>query len=448
MTVQPLPNTLGSENIGKLLRQYSLPSIVAMTAASLYNIIDSVFIGHSMGALAISGLAITFPLMNLSAAFGTLVGVGASTLISIRLGQRDYQGAQKILGNVVGLNLIIGICYTILSLLFLDPMLYFFGASDATIGYAREYMQVILLGNVITHIYFGLNSVLRASGQPVRSMYATIATVILNTLLVPIFIFVLGWGIRGAALGTVLSQLAVLIWQIVIFSNKNSLLHFHKSIFRLKKRIVVDSLAIGLAPFLMNLAACVVVILINQGLTHYGGDLSVGAYGIVNRVAFVFLMVVMGLNQGMQPIVGYNYGARQPERVRETLKLAIKYAVMITSVGFLAAEIFPHQIALAFTTDEELISRAVSGMRIVMLVFPLVGAQMVTSNFFQSIGMVKPAIFLSLTRQVILLIPLLLILPFFMNVTGVWISLPIADFVSAIIAAVMLRRQLKRLDTP
>ena len=289
---------LGTESIRKLLVQYAVPAIIAMTASSLYNMVDSIFIGHGVGPLAISGLALTFPLMNLAAAFGSLVGVGAATLISMRLGQRDYETAQRVLGNVLVLNLIIGIAFGLAALLFLDPILYFFGASEATIGYAREYMTVILLGNVVTHMYLGLNSVLRASGHPRKSMYATINTVVINTILDPLFIFGFGWGIRGAAIATVLAQVISLVWQLRILSNKQELLHFRRGIYRLRKKIVRDMLAIGMSPFLMNLAACFIVILINKGLKEYGGDLMIGAYGIVNRLAFFFVMIVAGRQPG------------------------------------------------------------------------------------------------------------------------------------------------------
>ena len=332
---------LGTERIRKLLVQYAVPAIIAMTASSLYNMVDSIFIGHGVGPLAISGLALTFPLMNLAAAFGSLVGVGAATLISMRLGQRDYETAQRVLGNVLVLNLIIGIAFGLVALLFLDSILYFFGASEATIGYAREYMTVILLGNVVTHMYLGLNSVLRASGHPRKSMYATINTVVINTILDPLFIFGFGWGIRGAAIATVLAQVISLVWQLRILSNKQELLHFRRGIYRLRKKIVRDMLAIGMSPFLMNLAACFIVILINKGLKEYGGDLMIGAYGIVNRLAFFFVMIVLGVNQGMQPIAGYNFGAKQYDRVMRVLKLTMIGATCVTTAGFLLGEFMP-----------------------------------------------------------------------------------------------------------
>lgn len=346
---------LGTERIRKLLVQYAVPAIIAMTASSLYNMVDSIFIGHGVGALAISGLALTFPLMNLAAAFGSLVGVGAATLVSMRLGQRDYETAQRILGNVVVLNLIIGISFGLLTLVFLDPILYFFGASDATIGYAREYMSVILWGNVVTHMYLGLNAVLRAAGHPRKAMYATILTVTINAILDPLFIFGFGWGIRGAAIATVLAQILALVWQFRIFSDRNELLHFRRGIYRLKGKIVRNVLAIGMSPFLMNLAACFIVILINKGLKEYGGDLNIGAYGIVNRLGFFFVMIVMGINQGMQPIAGYNYGARQFDRVDRVLKLTIIGATCVTTLGFLIGELAPRLAVSVFTDDPELV---------------------------------------------------------------------------------------------
>ena len=350
-TIKGAATELGTERIRKLLMQYAVPAIIAMTASSLYNMVDSIFIGHGVGPLAISGLALTFPLMNLAAAFGSLVGVGAATLVSMRLGQRDYQTAQNILGNVVVLNLIIGLAFGFITLLLLDPILYFFGASETTIGYARDYMSIILMGNVITHMYLGLNSVLRASGHPRKSMYATIYTVVINAALDPLFIYGFGWGIRGAAIATVLAQIIALIWQFHILSDKSELLHFRRGIYRLRRKIVRDILAIGMSPFLMNLAACFIVILINKGLKQYGGDLMIGAYGIVNRLAFFFVMIVMGINQGMQPIAGYNFGARQYDRVLRVLRLTVIGATCVTGAGFLMGELAPRLAVSAFTND-------------------------------------------------------------------------------------------------
>ena len=442
---------LGTERIRKLLVQYAVPAVIAMTASSLYNMVDSIFIGHGVGPLAISGLALTFPLMNLAAAFGSLVGVGAATLVSMRLGQRDYDTARAVLGNVVVLNTIIGLGFGALALAFLDPILYFFGASDATIGYAREYMTIILAGNVVTHMYLGLNSVLRASGHPRKSMYATINTVVINTVLDPIFIFGFGWGIRGAAIATILAQIVSLLWQFRILSDKSELLHFRRGIYRLKGRIVRDMLAIGMSPFLMNLAACFIVILINKGLKQYGGDLMIGAYGIVNRLGFFFVMIVMGVNQGMQPIAGYNFGARQYERVLRVLKLTIIGATGVTTAGFLIGELLPRLAVSLFTKDEELIRLAATGMRLAFVFFPIIGFQMVATNFFQSIGMAGKAIFLSLSRQLLFLLPGLLLLPRLLERYtewpggwGVWCAMPLSDLLAATVAFFMLTFQLRR----
>ena len=432
---------LGTQPIGKLLMQYAIPAIIAMTASSIYNMVDSIFIGQGVGPLAISGLAITFPFMNLGAAFGAMVGVGASTLISVKLGQRDYGTAQTVLGNVITLNLIIGIAFSIITLMFLDPILYFFGASADTIGYARDYMLIILTGNVFSHMYFGLNAVLRASGHPQKAMYATINTVVINTLLDPLFIYVFDWGIRGAAIATIIAQVISLIWQFKILTDKNELLHLRRGIYHLQSKIVKNIIAIGLSPFCMNVASCFIVIFINKGLKEYDGDLAIGAYGIVNRLVFICVMIVMGITQGMQPIAGYNYGAQQFDRVTRVLKLSIYGATAMTTLTFLVGELLPDVAVRLFTTDEGLISRAAEGFRIVVLFFPIVGFQMVTSNFFQSIGMANKAIFLSLTRQLLFLLPCLIILPTFMGAAGIWWSMPISDLTASLVAGVLLYKQ-------
>ena len=432
---------LGTQPIGKLLMQYAIPAIIAMTASSIYNMVDSIFIGQGVGPLAISGLAITFPFMNLGAAFGAMVGVGASTLISVKLGQRDYGTAQTVLGNVITLNLIIGIAFSIITLMFLDPILYFFGASADTIDYARDYMLIILAGNVFSHMYFGLNAVLRASGHPQKAMYATINTVVINTLLDPLFIYVFDWGIRGAAIATIIAQVISLIWQFKILTDKNELLHLRRGIYHLQSKIVKNIIAIGLSPFCMNVASCFIVIFINKGLKEYDGDLAIGAYGIVNRLVFICVMIVMGITQGMQPIAGYNYGAQQFDRVTRVLKLSIYGATAMTTLTFLVGELLPDVAVRLFTTDEGLISRAAEGFRIVVLFFPIVGFQMVTSNFFQSIGMANKAIFLSLTRQLLFLLPCLIILPTFMGAAGIWWSMPISDLTASLVAGVLLYKQ-------
>ncbi len=308
MSIKHSPLILGTEPIGKLLTKFAIPSIIAMTASSLYNMTDSIFIGHGVGPLGIAGLALTFPLMNLAAAFGSLVGVGASTLVSVKLGQKDYDGANHVLGNVFTLNLIMGIAFSVVFLILLKPILYFFGASEQTLPYAKEYMEVILCGNVITHMYLGLNAVLRSSGFPQMAMSATLLSVVINCVLNPLFIFVLGWGIKGAAWATVLSQGISLSGQLIHFARPSQLLHFRKGIYRLRGEIVRGIFSIGMSPFLMNMCSCLVVLLINLGLKEHGGDMAIGAYGIVNRISFLFVMIIMGFNQGMQPIAGYNFG--------------------------------------------------------------------------------------------------------------------------------------------
>ena len=433
-----VPTELGTEKISVLLRQYAVPAIIAMTASSLYNMVDAIFIGHGVGPYAISGLALTFPFMNLAAAFGTLVGVGASTMASMLLGQKNYDIARKVLGNVVVLNFIIGMAFTVVALVFLDPILYFFVASDQTISYARDYMQIILAGNVITHIYLGLNSLMRSAGHPKRAMSATIMTVLLNAALDPLFIFTFDMGIRGAAVATILAQVVALILTVVWFCDKRELIHFEKGIFRLDRRIVKDSIIIGLAPFLMNFVACFVVIIINMRLKTYGGDLAIGAYGIVNRIVFVFIMIVSGLTQGMQPIAGYNFGAKQMPRVYEVLKKTMIYSTVVLTTGFLICEICPRLVISIFTDDRELMDIAVHGMRLVVAMFPLVASSMVIGNFFQSIGKPRQAIFLSLSRQLIFLIPCLWLLPFFFGIAGVWSSFIVADALASVVSMILL----------
>lgn len=444
MTKQNSPLVLGTERIGKLLTQYAIPAIIAMTASSLYNMADSIFIGHGVGPLAISGLALTFPLMNLAAAFGSLVGVGASTLVSVKLGQKDYEGANQVLGNVLVLNVLLGLAFTFVFLLLLDPILYFFGASENTIGYARDYMQIILYGNVITHMYLGLNAVLRSSGFPKQAMYATLASVVINCILNPIFIFGFEWGIKGSAWATVISQVISLTGQMIHFSSSKQLLHFKKGIYKLRKEVVKGILYIGMSPFLMNLCSCLIVILINRGLKEHGGDMAIGAYGIVNRIIFLFVMIIMGFNQGMQPIAGYNFGARLYPRVTEVTKLTMKWAIGVATTGFLLCQLFPTLIVNMFTTDDELVEAAVFGLHIVFAVFPIVGFQMVATNFFLSIGMSKKAIFLSLTRQMLFLIPCLIVLPRFFGTLGVWISMPVADTIATVVTAIVLVNQFKK----
>ena len=424
--------------------RYAVPAIIAMTASSLYNMMDSIFIGHGVGAMAIAGLAVTFPFMNLAAAFGSLVGVGASTLVSVKMGQKDLRSAEAVLGNVLVMNIGIGLLFTLVCFLFLDPILYFFGASEETLPYARDYMEVILLGNVITHVYMGLNEVMRASGYPQRAMMATLFAVLINGVFNALFIFVFDMGIRGAALGTICAQFSSLLYVLRHFSNPKSYIHFQSGIFKVKWKIMGNMVAIGMAPFLMNICSCLIVMMINNGLKTYGGDMYVGAYGIVNRIAFLFIMIIMGFNQGMQPIVGYNYGARQFDRVMKVLKYTLFCGISVAVIGFLVAQFAPGVIVRMFTNDAELVALAVHGMHAVLLVFPVNGFQMVSTSFFQSIGMAGKAIFLSLTRQLLFLLPFLYVLPKFWGTDGVWYSFPMADMLAFFVTGTMLLRQLKK----
>ena len=435
---------LGTKPVGQLLWQYALPAIVAMSASSLYNIIDRAMIGQIVGPEAIAGLGITFPFMNLSAAFGAAVGVGSSASISVKLGQKDYPTAQNLLGNTLTLNLIIGFSFMVICLLFLDPILYFFGASEVTLPYAREFMTVILLGNVMTHMYFGMNAVLRAAGKPKHAMYSVLFTVGMNILLVLAFVWWFRWGIRGAALATVTSQTIAMCWQLWLFSNKNEILHLKRGIYKLKKRLVSNIIAIGISPFLMNVTSCVIVIFMNNQFVRYGGDMAVGAYSIANSVVMMFFMFVMGVCQGMQPIAGYNYGAEKYDRMLRCLFMAIGCATTILLVGWILSMLFPREIARIFTTDETLIELSATGIKLDMLVFFVVGAQATITHFFQSIGKVKVSIFLSLSRQLFLLLPMAYVFPLIWGLDGVWYSMPASDFLSFAMTIPLLMWYMKK----
>ena len=438
------PHILGEAPIGKLLVEYSIPAIIGMTLTSLYNIIDSIFIGHGVGALAISGLAITFPLMNLLVAFCTLVGVGGATLSSIRLGQKDKKGAEDILGNVAILCVINAIFYGGLAFIFLEPILFFFGASEATLPYARDFMQVILLGSPISYVMIGLNNIMRATGYPKKAMLSSMLTVGCNIILAPIFIFVLNWGIRGAALATICSQFIGMLWVLYHFYSPKTYIRFQRHSMRLKQHIIANIFAIGMSPFVMNVCACCIVIFINNRLLNYGGDMAIGAFGILNRIQMLFVMIVMGITMGMQPITGYNYGAQHFDRVKRTLKLGITAGCFITTLGFIIGEVFPGIFVGMFTDNHELTDEATLALRIGILSFPVVGAQIVITQFFQSIGKARISIFLSLSRQLLFLPPGLAFLPPFYGVEGVWFSMPLSDALAFAVAALMLAYHYKK----
>ncbi len=445
MNIKNSPHTLGHENIAKLLLDYSIPAIVAMTAMSVYNVIDRIFIGHGVGALAISGLALTLPIMNLGVALGALVGAGAATLVSIRLGEKRDEEASLILGNTVVLNLIISTIYSIVMLLFLDEILRLFGASDATLPYAREFMQIILAGNVLQHSYMGLNNIMRSSGYPHRAMFITLATVAVNLVLAPVFIFVFMWGIRGAALATVIAQFTGLAVTVVHFFSRKSSLRFTKGHFTLRSDIIHGIFSIGISPFSVNFFACLIVIIINLQLVKYGGDYAIGAYGIINAVLMCVIMIILGLTQGMQPIAGYNFGALQFDRVKTVFRYTVITATVISSAGFLIGEMFPRQLAHAFTGSTELVELSVPAMRIVVIMYPLIGFMVVSANLFQSIGRAKVSLMLTLSRQVFFLIPALFILPAAFGLHGVWASIPVADLLAIILTFFVLKSQGKKI---
>lgn len=451
MSVQDSPLSLGSDSLGKLLFRYALPAIIAQVAASLYNIVDSIFVGQGVGPMAITGLALTMPMMNLTAAFGAMVGAGSAALTSIRLGQGNKPAAENILGNVVLLNVLLGVVLMVFGLYYLDELLYFFGASEQSIPYAREYMRIILYGNVVTHMYHGLNCMLRVAGYPNQAMFITIVSVVLNAVLDAVFILWFKWGIAGSAWATVISQVVSLVIQLKIFANPDTFLRFRSGIFKFRWDIVKGIIGVGMAPFMIQSCACVVVILVNTKLREYGGDLSIGAYGIANRVAFLFTMVVMGLTQGMQPIVGYNYGAKKYDRVMRTLWMTVGWAVATTTFGFLVCELFPYQVVRLFVSEDgtgdatTLVEASARGLRLLVMMLPIVGFNIVAGNFFQHIGKPKRAILLSVSRQLLFIVPLLFVLPPVFGGDGVWYSIPIADFASTALAAVLLWLQLRKL---
>lgn len=431
---------LGTQPVGRLLWQYALPGVIAMTASSLYNMVDSIFIGHGVGSMALAALGISFPLMNIGAAFGAAVGVGGATLMSLRLGQRQYEKANHVLGNMVALNIIMGLLVGIVSIIFLDPILTFFGASEQTLPHAHDYMFILLVGNVITHLYLGLNAALRSASKPRAAMIATIVTVALNTILDPIFIWPLHMGIKGAAIATVLAQLIVLCWQLWQFSRQKELLHLEWRFLRPARAIVKDIVSIGISPFSMQLTGCVVAIFMNNALMTYGGDLAVGAYSIANRLGFIFFMVIMGICQGFQPIAGYNYGARNMDRVKSVLRLTITASVIAMTVGWVVGELLPGPCTRLFTDDEGLIAISIRGIRINMLVFPVIGYQAVVTNFFQTIGKVRISIFMSLSRQLLFLLPMLMLFSSMWGLDGVWASLPASDFLAFVVAVIIMQR--------
>ncbi len=437
---------LGEENIKTLLWEFSAPAIVATSASALYNVIDRIFIGHGVGPLAISGLALTFPLMNLGAAFGALIGVGSATLVSIRLGQKKEDEACLILNHTLMLNVITALIYSVATLFFLDDILTLLGASPQTLPYAKEFMYVILLGNIFTHVYLGLNNVMRASGNPKRAMSLTLQTILINIILAPLFIFVFKWGIKGAALSTVIAQVYGTGVLLNYFRKQGHIVHFIKSKFQLHFNIISEIISIGMSNFFMLTAATAVVAIMNWSLKEYGGDYAIGAFGIINSLLGVFAMMAIGFTQGMQPIAGYNFGANRMDRVLDVFKRTVFCASLVTLTGFIVCEFFPLPVIRLFTSNSELIDLTQTGMRIGFIMFPLVGFQMVTSNFFQSIKKAKISVTMSLSRQVIFLIPSLLLLPPLFGLKGVWGAMALSDLSAAILTIVLLKMNLPKAE--
>jgi len=427
---------LGTDKLSKLILTYSVPSVIGTVVMSLYNIVDRIFIGQGVGPLAISGLTLTFPFMILLMACGMLIGAGSASRISITLGEKNLVKAEKILGNAMTLTLIISGGVSLITLIFMDQILTMFGGTAETIQYAREYMQIIVPASVISAINFGFNNIMRASGFPRKAMQTMLIGAVANILLDALFILVFEWGIRGAAFATVISYLISSAWVVNHFRLPASPIHFKKSALKLEKDIVKSILSIGFSPFSMQVATSLVVILINSTLMKHGGDLAIGAYGIINSLLIFIVMIVLGLNQGTQPIVGYNYGAKQYDRVFRTVKISAFIATGLTTIGFLLGMFFDEISISLFTRDPELKAIATNALRITIIMFPLVGFQIVLSNFFQSIGKAKIAIFLSLTRQFIILIPSLLILPEIWQLNGAWAAMPVSDGLSAVVSAI------------
>lgn len=431
---------LGELPIKKLFWSYAIPSIIASTSTSLYNVIDRIFIGHGVGPYAISGLALTLPLMNIAVAFSTLIGTGASSIISIRLGEKREDLAFKTLGNATLLFILIGFIFSALSLIYLDPILRAFGASDQTLPYAKDFMQIILCGNILSYLFYGYYNVLRASGYPNKAMRGMILSVLLNLALAPLFIFVFQWGIQGAALATLMAQFLGLLIFFNHLISKNHIVHFTKNSFQLSKEIISKIFSIGLSPFVVHICAFLVVTVVNLQLKKYGGDFAIGAAGIINSIAGLVIMIIFGFAQGMQPIIGYNYGAKLYQRMWEAYRITVLWASITGIVSWVFALTFPYAIAQVFTNDQELIEQTAHGLRLYFLAFPLIGFQLITSHFFLSIGKAKISIFLSLFRQVIILLPILLIFSPIWRVNGVWLSEPISSSISMVLAVYIMYR--------
>jgi putative MATE family efflux protein len=440
------PNRLGVNPIGKLLLEFSIPAIIAMIANALYNVVDSIFVGRGVGPLALTAVTIAFPIMIMLMAFGMLVGIGATALVSIRLGQQKHDEAEKILGNAFATMIIMGVVISVPMLIFLDPILIFLGATPDVFDYAKQFTTIILIGSVFQFLSFGINNIIRAEGHPKISMATMLFSAGLNTILNPIFIFVFHWGIRGSAIATITTQIIVSGYIVYHFTKGNSNLKLRMQNLRIEKSVLFKIFAIGLSPFLLQMAASFTTFLFNNYLIVYGGEMAVAAMGVISRTAMMLLMPIFGINQGAQPIIGFNYGAKKYHRVKRTLLYASLAATLICIFGFAVIQIFSQQIISLFSGNQELVSIGVHGIRIFLLMLPIIGFQIVITNYFQAVGKASKAIMLSLTRQVIFLIPLIIILPLFFKLDGIWMAGPIADFLASGLAAIFLLRELSRLD--
>lgn len=437
---------LGEQSVGKLLWKFSIPAIVGMLVNALYNIIDRIFVGRGVGLLGISATTIAFPVSIIIMAFGMLIGIGAAATVSIRLGQKKKEEAEKILGNAFTMLVIISILVTVLGLIFEEPLLIIFGASEEVLPLAKEFVTIILIGVLLQNIGFGLNNIIRSEGNPKIAMLTMLIGAILNTIFNPIFIFGLDLGIRGSALATIVSQTVCSAWVLSYFMGKKSVLKLRIKNLKLDLHIIKQIVAIGMSPFLMQIVASGISITFNKDLQMYGGDTAIAAFGIINSVVMLILMPIFGINQGSQPIIGYNYGAGNFNRVKKALKLAILAATTVSTLGFVIVELFPRVIISVFSSNNaDLIDIGSSGIRIFLLMMPIVGFQIVSANYFQAINKAKIAIFLSLSRQVIILLPLLLILPNFLKLTGVWVSGATADLLASIVTAAFLFKELRHL---
>ena len=445
-SLSPRETALACSPVGRLVLSYAWPAMIGMLVNAMYNVVDRFWIGQMDNTAAMSGIGLMGPMMNILLGFMQLIGVGATATISIRLGQKRYQDAETVLGNALTLCLLVGLGLSVLTLAFLDPILMLFGASDATLPYARAYGRIILLGNVLNTISFAMNHTIRGGGNPKRSASTQILGAVINMVLDPLFIFGFGWGVTGAAAATIISQGASMVWVMsyYLFGGK-SLVRLRLTNMKLQKPIVTQILAIGLSPFAMQVAASFVAVLANRALKTHGGDIAIGAMTVINSMAILFMMPLFGINQGLQPILGYNYGAGHYKRVRQAWLTGVRLASLIVAIGFLIVQLFPSQIIRTFINDPDLIRIGTFGLRIFLSMLPLLGFQIVTTVYFQSIGKARVAIFASLLRQVIILIPLYLILPHYFGLAGVWFCSPIADLASFLITGILIWHEMRNL---